>query len=102
MSSCIILIRKGVKKVHSPQFLLLTLTLRLTQIAHKTAGWDKEKGFYQENMRQDPLNIDAQYLKKGSFCFGKFNCKRGVTQKKGTGGKKRSAFTITLPAVKIG
>jgi hypothetical protein len=24
-------------------------------------------------MRQDPLNIDTQYFKKGSFCFEKFN-----------------------------
>jgi hypothetical protein len=48
---------------------LLTFTFRLTQIAHKTAAWDKEKGFYQENMRQDLLNIDTQNFKKGSFCF---------------------------------
>jgi len=43
---------------------LLTFTLRLTQIAHKTAGWDKEKGVYQEKYASRPAEYRYAVFKK--------------------------------------
>jgi len=67
---------------------LLTFTFRLTQIAHKTAAWDKEKGFYQENMRQDPLNIDTQYFKKRFILLSGSSITGGKSKKGGGAGFK--------------